>query len=55
MGFTVPYVETTQMLFAVGAGLVTFTGVVFSVLFLAVQFCPATFTPAHGGGNVTAL
>ena len=45
VGFTVPHVETAQMLFAVGAGLVTFIGVVFSLLFLVVQFGTTTFTP----------
>ena len=33
------------MLFAVGAGLLTFIGVVFSLLFLVVQFGSTTFTP----------
>ena len=33
------------MLFAVGAGLITFIGVVFSLLFLVVQFGSTTFTP----------
>lgn len=45
VGFTVPHTETAQMLFAVGAGLVTFIGVVFSLLFLVVQFGSTTFTP----------
>jgi uncharacterized membrane protein len=45
IGFTVPRVETTQMLFAVGAGILTFIGVVFSLLFLVVQFGATTFTP----------
>ncbi len=43
--FTVPRAETSQMLFAVGAGLITFIGVVFSLLFLVVQFGSTTFTP----------
>jgi uncharacterized membrane protein len=43
--FTVPAVETGQMLLAVGAGLLTFIGVVFSLLFLVVQFGTTTFTP----------
>jgi uncharacterized membrane protein len=34
-----------QMLFAIGASLVTFIGVVFSLLFLVVQFGSSTFTP----------
>lgn len=45
VGFTVPQAETAQMLFAIGAGLVTFIGVVFSLLFLVVQFGSTTFTP----------
>lgn len=45
VGFTVPRAETAQMLFAVGAGLLTFIGVVFSLLFLVVQFGMTTFTP----------
>src|SRR5512146_5485 len=45
VGFTVPRAEAAQMLFAVGAGLVTFIGVVFSLLFLVVQFASTTFTP----------
>jgi uncharacterized membrane protein len=45
IGFTVPRVETAQMLFAVGAGLITFIGVVFSLLFLVVQFGSTAFTP----------
>ena len=44
-GFTVPRVEAAQMLLAVGAGLITFIGVVFSLLFLVVQFGSTTFTP----------
>ena len=45
VGFTVPQAEAAQMLFAIGAGLVTFIGVVFSLLFLVVQFGSTTFTP----------
>ncbi|MEI6449331.1 MAG: DUF2254 family protein, partial [Actinomycetes bacterium] len=45
VGFTVPQAEAAQMLFAVGAGLLTFIGVVFSLLFLVVQFGSTTFTP----------
>jgi uncharacterized membrane protein len=45
IGFTVPRAEATAMLFAVGAGLLTFIGVVFSLLFLVVQFGTTTFTP----------
>ena len=33
------------MLIAVGAGTVTFIGIVFSLLFLVVQFASTTFTP----------
>ncbi len=43
--FTVPREVTTQMLFAVGAGLMTFIGVVYSLLFLVVQYGTTTFTP----------
>ena len=43
--FTVPHEATTQMLFAVGAGLMTFVGVVYSLLFLVVQYGTTTFTP----------
>ncbi len=45
VGFTVPQAGAAQMLFAVGAGLLTFIGVVFSLLFLVVQFGSTTFTP----------
>ncbi len=45
VGFTVPRVETVQVLLAVGAGLLTFIGVIFSLLFLVVQFGSTTFTP----------
>ena len=45
IGLTVPRAETAQMLFAIGAGLITFIGVVFSLLFLVVQFGSTTFTP----------
>jgi uncharacterized membrane protein len=34
-----------EMLIAVGAGTVTFIGIVFSLLFLVVQFATTTFTP----------
>jgi uncharacterized membrane protein len=43
--FTVSRDETAQMLFAVGAGLIPFIGVVFSLLFLVVQFGSTAFTP----------
>ena len=45
IGFTVPRSETTQMLFAVGAGLLTFLAIVFSLVFLVVQFGSTTYTP----------
>ncbi len=45
VGFTVPRAETIQMLFAVGAGLLTFLGIVFSLVFLVVQFGSTTYTP----------
>ena len=45
IGFTVPRGETTQMLFAVGAGLLTFLAIVFSLVFLVVQFGSTTYTP----------
>jgi len=43
--FTVSRGESAQMLFAVGAGLIPFIGVVFSLLFLVVQFGSTAFTP----------
>jgi uncharacterized membrane protein len=43
--FTVSRAETAQMLFAIGAGLIPFIGVVFSLLFLVVQFGSTAFTP----------
>jgi uncharacterized membrane protein len=45
VGFTVPRSETTQMLFAVSAVLLTFLAIVFSLVFLVVQFGSTTFTP----------
>jgi uncharacterized membrane protein len=45
VGFTVPQAEAAQMLFAAGAGLLTFIGVAFSLQFLVVQFGTTTFTP----------
>ena len=44
-GSRCPSAEAAQMLLAVGAGLLTFIGVVFSLLFLVVQFGSTTFTP----------
>jgi len=45
VGFTVPRDETTQMLFAMSAGLLSFLAIVFSLLFLVVQFGSTTYTP----------
>lgn len=45
VGFTVSSDLTTQMLFAVGAGLLGFLAIVFSLLFLVVQFGSTTYTP----------
>jgi uncharacterized membrane protein len=66
VGFTVPRAETTQMLFAVGAGLLTFLGIAFSLAFLVVQFGSTTYTPRlnlfytssriwHGFGYITGV
>jgi len=45
VGFAVPQAEAAQMLFAIGASLITFIGVDFSLLFLVVRFGSSTFTP----------
>jgi uncharacterized membrane protein len=45
VGASVPTPRTTEMLVAVGAGFVPFIGIVFSLLFLVVQFGSTTFTP----------
>ena len=45
LGFDVPTTRAVEMLVAVGAGTVTFIGIVFSLLFLVVQFASTTFTP----------
>ena len=45
IGPEIPAARATDMLVAVGAGTVTFIGVVFSLLFLVVQFGTTTFTP----------
>jgi uncharacterized membrane protein len=45
VGFTVPRAETTQMLFAVGAGLLSFLAIAFSLAFLVVQFGSTTYSP----------
>jgi uncharacterized membrane protein len=66
VGFTVPRAETTQMLFAVGAGLLSFLAVAFSLAFLVVQFGSTTYTPRlnlfytspriwHGFGFITGV
>ena len=44
-GFTVPSVRAVEALVAVGIGIVTFIGVVYSLLFLVAQFGTTTFTP----------
>ena len=45
IGFTVPAERATEALLAVGIGIVTFIGIVYSLLFLVVQFGTTTFTP----------
>ena len=66
VGFTVPRDVTTQMLFAVGAGLLSFLAIVFSLMFLVVQFGSTTYTPRlnlfytspaiwHGFGFITGV
>jgi uncharacterized membrane protein len=45
IGFTTPSAPTTEALVVAGAGVVTFIGVVYSLLFLVVQFGATTFTP----------
>lgn len=45
IGFQLPSSRAVEMLVAIGAGMVTFIGVVFSLLFLVVQFGSTTFTP----------
>ena len=45
VGFDIPTTRAIEMLIAVGAGTVTFIGIVFSLLFLVVQFATTTFTP----------
>jgi len=44
-GFDISTNRAIEMLVAVGAGTVTFIGIVFSLLFLVVQFGSTTFTP----------
>ena len=45
VGASVPASRTTEMLVAVGAGFVPFIGIVYSMLFLVVQFGATTYTP----------
>jgi uncharacterized membrane protein len=45
VGFRIPGSRAVEMLIAVAAGTVTFIGLVFSLLFLVVQFSATTFTP----------
>jgi uncharacterized membrane protein len=45
IGYDIPVSEAVPMLVAVAAGTVTFIGVVYSLLFLVVQFASTTFTP----------
>ena len=45
MGASVPANRATEMLVAVGAGFVPFIGIVYSMLFLVVQFGATTYTP----------
>jgi uncharacterized membrane protein len=45
IGFSVPSTRAIELLFAVGAGIVTFIGIVYSLLFLVVQFGSTAFTP----------
>jgi hypothetical protein len=45
VGISVPTSRATEMRVAVGAGFVPFIGIVYSMLFLVVQFGSTTFTP----------
>ncbi len=45
IGFRLPGNRAIEMLLAVGAGTVTFVGLVFSLLFLVVQFGSTSYTP----------
>lgn len=45
VGSPVPTTRATEMLVAIGAGFVPFIGIVYSMLFLVVQFGSTTFTP----------
>jgi uncharacterized membrane protein len=66
VGFTVSSSRTSELLVAIGAGTTTFIAVVYSLLFLVVQFGSTTFTPRlnlfrdapiirHSFGYFTAL
>ena len=43
--FEIPTARAIEMLIAVGAGTIAFIGIVFSLLFLVIQFGSTTFTP----------
>jgi uncharacterized membrane protein len=45
IGAEIPTTRVTEMLVAAGAGMVAFIGIVYSLLFLVVQFGTTTFTP----------
>src|SRR5271156_2014194 len=45
VGFTVPAGEARTALLSIGTAVVPFIGIVFSLLFLVVQFGTTTFTP----------
>jgi uncharacterized membrane protein len=45
VGFEIPTNRAIELLIAVGGATITFTGIVFSLLFLVVQFGSTTFTP----------
>jgi uncharacterized membrane protein len=45
IGFTVPSSRAAELLVAIGAGTITLIAVVYSLLFLVVQFGSTTFTP----------
>ena len=45
VGFKIPTTRAIEMLIAIGAGTITFIGIVFSLLFLVVQFGSTAFTP----------
>ncbi len=45
VGFTIPSSRAVEILISVAAGTVAFIGIVFSLLFVVVQFSATTFTP----------